>query len=122
MLASIRTIACLIAATAATTAFAAPAVTVGDATTPRSVEVRHGDLNLASATGEAALNRRIAAAATAVCGRADIRDLSARQRVDACRATTLAAARTRVEVAVAAAKSGTQFAVADTAVAKPHGH
>jgi UrcA family protein len=65
-----------------------------------SVPVRYGDLNLASADGQQAFNRRIAAASRKICGTADSeRDLSRRSAVTKC----LAEVRRSVEPARLAA-------------------
>ena len=56
------------------------------------VSVQHADLNLASAAGRAALDRRIERAARRVCGTALPIELDLAAEVDACRADVLAEA------------------------------
>ncbi|WP_156679885.1 UrcA family protein [Sphingomonas profundi] len=108
MIATIRTLAVSAAATlAAVAGIPAHAADLGD---QRSVEIRHGDLDLTSAQGSAALQRRVRLAVRSVCGTADTRDLAAQQRMAACRAQANAAARPRVDLAIASARSATQLA------------
>jgi len=75
-----------------------------------SHEVRYGDLDLASDAGVAQLHRRIKFAARSVCGQADIRDISGSQAAAACRRAALAEAGPRIELAIANARSGQDFA------------
>jgi UrcA family protein len=85
-----------------------------------SSEVRFGDLNLATDAGVTQLHRRIRTAAYQVCGRPEIRDLKGSQAAASCRDTALADARPKIELAIANARSGQDFA-ANTAleVGKP---
>lgn len=53
-------------------------------------DVYYADLDLANPAGVAALDRRIARAVEAVCGKADNRDTAAMSRVLACRADAFA--------------------------------
>ena len=76
--------------------FAVPALATSDPAVPYK-EVRYGDLNLASAEGQAALNKRISRAASEVC-RDYNGSLAAR-----CRARARKAAAPAVEVAKARA-------------------
>jgi UrcA family protein len=72
----------------------------------RAVEVRHADLDLTSATGRSALDRRVARAADRICGAVDIRDtrmMSAKRR---CVAGTVRAARPAIELAQRNAMTG----------------
>ncbi len=89
---------------AAGTASAAP---LGDA---RSIEVRHGDLDLSSAHDVARLNRRIASAAKAVCGNYDPRNFPEAANAKACFNETMAAAMPKVELAVARAAGNQKLA------------
>lgn len=66
--------------------------------------VRTGDLNLASPRGVAALDRRIAAAVSNICGSADTRDLVMSRAVQACRVATRASAADQRLTALAAAQ------------------
>ncbi len=65
----------LIAAAVALTTLAAPSV---NAQTAPTAKVFYGDLNLATAAGQATLKSRISGAARAVCGRSDSEDLASR--------------------------------------------
>ncbi len=73
-----------------------------------SVSVRYADLNLASAEGQQAFNRRIAAAGRQICGVVDSeRDLSRRASINKC----LAKVRSSAEPARLAAIADTARAV-----------
>lgn len=63
-----------------------------------SIKVSYSDLNLSSTAGAAVLQRRIDAAVTQICGRADNRDLQQRAMVSQC----------RQEVSVGAEEQGRQ--------------
>jgi len=64
------------------------------------VSVRHADLNLASAAGRAALDRRIDRAARQVCGTALTVELDLAAEIEACRADVLAEARAQRDALV----------------------
>lgn len=70
----------------------------------KRVAVSIADLDLSSAGGIAALEKRVRAAARAVCGRASPGDVVMRDVVDACRADAVAGARKEMATAVAAAR------------------
>lgn len=73
-----------------------------------SVPVRYADLNLASADGQQAFNRRIAAAGQKICGSVDNeRDLSRRASINKC----LAKVRSSAEPARLAAIANSARAV-----------
>lgn len=67
--------------------------------------VRTADLDLASADGRRALDRRLAAAARDVCGQASDADLAGRNDVRACRVDVLARARADSTILLAAARN-----------------
>lgn len=64
------------------------------------VPVQHADLNLASAAGRAALDRRIDRAARQVCGTALTIELELAGEVNACRADVMANARAQRDALV----------------------
>jgi UrcA family protein len=67
--------------------------------TPRSVTVSFADLNLKSDAGKARLERRIAVAASTVCGPVDRLSMTDRRANDDCRTRAIAnAGRAMVEV------------------------
>ena len=70
------------------------------------VAVQHDDLNLASAAGRAALDRRIDRAARQVCGTALTIELELAAEVDACRSDVIASARAQRDALV----GGREFA------------
>jgi UrcA family protein len=79
-------------------AVAAAALMTGIAAGPAmarspAVAVSYGDLNLASPAGRLRLDRRIALAATQVCGRYDARELLMSSLSRACRDDAIAGAR-----------------------------
>jgi len=78
---------------------ATPAIAQG----ANSVKVPYGDLNLGSQTGIAALDRRLDRAVERVCGYAPIQDLSARRRIEQCRAETWQSIQDDRQVAIARA-------------------
>jgi UrcA family protein len=80
---------------------------------PPSVTVSYRDLDLASASGERVLRRRVQYAAEDVCGVADPRNLSAMRPILACRKEAMAKAVPQVEIALAAARSGKAYAAND---------
>ncbi|MDB5663034.1 MAG: UrcA family protein [Sphingomonas bacterium] len=88
---------------------AAPAV-AADFGAARTMDVRHGDLDLTSDQGAARLNQRIAVAARAVCGSFHPADLAAKGKALACRNETIARAAPQVELAIAEARGGRQYA------------
>ena len=99
----------LLASISATLAFSAP--TSAQVMEQFSNEVRYGDLNLTTDTGVAQLQRRIKAAARQACGYADGRDLKAAQAVAQCRQAAMTDAAPKVQLAVANARSGKDYAV-----------
>jgi UrcA family protein len=108
----------LFASIGATLALAGPAT--ARTMEPATHEVRYGDLNLASEDGLAQLHRRINAAARRVCGSADPRDLNMVQATNDCRKAALADAAPKIELAVANARSGQNYAAnAAVEVGKP---
>jgi UrcA family protein len=97
-LASVLTAGSILAGTASPALAASPAA--------ETRIVTYADLDLASAAGRAVLDRRIATAVRAVCGRAAIQDLNALQQVALCRDEAEAGAyaqlrRGEVQVAIA---------------------
>jgi UrcA family protein len=96
----IKTISAL-AAIAAAAVLLVPTASLADEET--SARVSYADLNLASATGQYALQKRIAVAARTVCGAADHRDLIFSRAVEECRSATIADVQPAYEAAVAGA-------------------
>ena len=89
-------------------------VTVLAPTAPADVlveYVRYGDLNLASAAGQARLESRIASAIDNVCPAGFALDLNAAAQSNACKVSALADARSQMDEAIAQARSG-QLALA----------
>jgi UrcA family protein len=80
-------------------------VLAAPADTGPSVIVHYDDLNLATNSGAATLDRRISNAARQVCGEPDGRDLVQYQAHVACRTTALNAAHAQVEVMLASARA-----------------
>lgn len=80
------------------------------AASQRSVEVRYGDLNLASEAGSAKLKQRVALAVKKVCGDADMRNLAERESVIRCRRETAARTDRDVALALEHARNGAQMA------------
>lgn len=76
-----------------------------------SVTVSVAGLDLATDAGQAALARRVARAASAVCGPVDSRDLAALARYHACRDDAIAGAAPRVDALIAAAGGGRHYAM-----------
>ncbi len=89
----------IIAAMIAATLVTAPANAASDNIPTRVV--RYADLNLATAAGQATLNRRIVNAARAVCAADNNPDLRARQAANKCYRTAIASANRQAEIAVA---------------------
>jgi UrcA family protein len=75
--------------------------TVSQAQEEESVRVSYADLNLAKAPAQHELQRRIAFAATKVCGPVDQRDLKFWQAVTNCRTGAISDAQPAYEAAVA---------------------
>jgi UrcA family protein len=90
------------------------APTVAEAFEPVTVtsSVRTADLDLSSAKGQQALDRRIVNAAREVCGTASDVDLEGKNAVRQCRSETIAQAASQREQLIAAAKSGTPILIA----------
>ena len=78
--------------------------TASQAEQPISVRVSYADLNLASDLGQNQLQRRIAFAATTVCGRSDSVNLEFARAVAECRTGTIADAQPQFVAAVATAR------------------
>lgn len=74
--------------------------TVSNAAEKTSVRVSYADLNLATGTGRATLDRRVAFAARLVCDTASPLDLKFEREVAECRNGTIAAARPAIDAAV----------------------
>lgn len=67
----------------------------------KSIAVRYGDLDLTAAAGKHTFERRIARAATAVCGGApESRDLAANRAHGRCVASALESARPAIDLAL----------------------
>jgi len=92
----------VVAAVLAASAVVGP--TVSQAAEPNSVRVSYADLNLASATGQHTLQRRIGFAAVVVCEIEDSRDMALAAATHACRTTAVADARPAYDAAVGAAR------------------
>jgi UrcA family protein len=101
-----------LAALAVASALVVP--TVSQAAEPRSARVAYADLNLATAFGQAKLQRRIHFAAAQVCDVADAMDLKFNRAVGECRAGAVMDAQPAYAAAVARARHGT-VEVLDTA-------
>ena len=113
---TIRNVLAVAAALAAATGAAAQTrdVTVLAPTAPADVliqVVRYGDLNLASAAGQARLESRVLAAVHSVCPAGFALDLNAAAQSNACKVSALADARSQMDEAIAQARSG-QLALA----------
>jgi len=78
--------------------------TASQAEEPISVRVSYADLNLAGDLGRSQLQRRIAFAATTVCGRSDPLNLEFTRAVAECRTETIADVQPQFLAAVAAAR------------------
>jgi UrcA family protein len=106
-----RTISALAAAglTFVTLSLATPlhAAPIGDET----IEVKIGDLDLATASGVATLDRRIRAAARTICGAMPANNLNMQKQVANCQDKIVAGARPDVETAIAAARSQQSLAL-----------
>jgi UrcA family protein len=83
---------------------ATPAIAQDWGNQPHTVQVSYGDLNLNSAQGIAALDRRIDAAVGRFCGAP--MNLSEYSHVRKCRAAAFASARSQRTVVLAQAQSG----------------
>ena len=77
-----------------------------------TASVRYADLDLATPDGVARLDRRIRVAVSAVCGTADIRDLSRAALVRQCRDNAMTGAAPQIASAIERARDGTQVASA----------
>lgn len=118
MFATVRHAALLVAtatATIGTVGFASAPAHAAPFDEARSMQVRHADLDLASAQGVTTLERRVRTAVKTVCGTADSRDLDARARINVCRAGATASARPGVELAIANARDDVKLAQNDSA-------
>jgi UrcA family protein len=83
-------------------------------TGPRQVAVSHAGLDLATAKGRAALDRRLLHAARAACGIPSPADLRGRAKLDACVADTIAAAAPRRDAAIALAQRQSRSVLASS--------
>jgi UrcA family protein len=101
MLKTLPALAALVAAGALLTP------TISQAAETDSVRVSYADLNLASDSGQTALQGRIAFAAEVVCGPADHRDVLFTQKVHECRSATIADVQPAYQAAVNSARRGT---------------
>jgi len=99
--------------TSAALAFAAVAGTSASAQDVPTALVSYADLNVSSTAGVAALNRRISAAASRICGTADIRDLQGTAAVHTCRTTAI---RSTVSQIAAVTNPAQNFALTATGV------
>jgi UrcA family protein len=99
-----RTIIAAPLAALALTFLAAPAFAGDAAVEQRSLKIDYRDLDLTKESGVAALNRRIAHAADAVCGPVEVRDLTALDRFHACRAAAIGAATSDLQAAIESAR------------------
>jgi UrcA family protein len=68
--------------------------------------VRYGDLNLASAAGQARLDTRVRNAVDSVCPAGFVMDLDAASQTRACKVAAYEDARTQMDAAIAQANSG----------------
>jgi len=99
------TVALVSAGITAASGFGQPAH--AQSTAAQRVEVRYADLDLASASGRAALDRRIRAAVETACGTPSPADLRGTNLAAACRRTLAASfAAERAAVLAAAARRG----------------
>jgi UrcA family protein len=80
--------------------------TVSQAAEQDSMRVTYADLNIASDMGQQQLEKRIAFAASVVCGPADHRDVPYVQLVGECRTATYNDAQPAFQAAVASARRG----------------
>lgn len=90
--------------------YAAPAAAQEPRSAEHTLAVRHADLDLTGPAGVAALDRRIAAAVRLACGTASDADLRGKNRVQQCRADTLASIAPQREQAIARQSSPLQLA------------
>ncbi|MBV9883460.1 MAG: UrcA family protein [Sphingomonadaceae bacterium] len=114
---NVRSTLLALAATAAATLTLTVAVAPAAAqavSTSVTIQVPYSDLNLASPTGRAALDRRVFRAATLACGQ-DMRDLNMSLLSRACRDDAIAAARGQREAAL---RSGVDYASARSSVSQ----
>lgn len=84
----------------------------------RQVDVGFRDLDLSQESGVATLDRRVRHAARQVCGNIDMRDLAQTIRVDSCRKAAIAGAAPQIQLAVAAARSGADYAANEVRVGR----
>lgn len=80
------------------------------ATTSRSITVHSADLDLTSDAGTTTLDRRIRGAANRVCGMSGAFMLREKMDAAACRTAAIAGASAQVQLAVAAARQGRDYA------------
>ncbi|HYJ53177.1 MAG TPA: UrcA family protein [Allosphingosinicella sp.] len=113
---TIRTALAIAVAAAAATGAAAQSrdVTILARTAPADVlveYVRYGDLNLASASGQARLEDRVRNAVDAVCPAGFAIDLNAAAQSNSCKVAAFTDARSQMDAVIAQARSG-QLALA----------
>jgi UrcA family protein len=111
---NVRSTLLALAATAAATLTLTVAVAPAAAQSV-SIQVPYSDLNLASPTGRAVLDRRVLRAATLACGQYDARDLNMSALSRACRDDAIAAVRGQ---RVAALRTGADYASASSSVSQ----
>ena len=80
--------------------------TVSQAAETESVVVSYADLNLASSAGQQILHRRVASAASTLCGFDGAMDYALNQAVNNCRTTTVAGVQPAVASAINSARRG----------------
>ena len=81
------------------------------------VVVRYADLDLSTSKGTAELDRRIAHAAHRICDVSGVRSLTERDRAEVCRVKVIGDSAAQESAAVAAAQTGTKYAMASTGIA-----
>ena len=85
---------------------AATAATADPGTAVQRIIVPYQDLDLATRTGSAVLERRVRAAAMKICGVADFDDFPETRDLDGCHQVVMATARAQVAAAVECARKG----------------
>jgi UrcA family protein len=76
-----------------------------------SATVRFDDLNLTDARDVSRLDARVHRAADQICGHPDIRDLTGMREAQNCRTIALHSAEPQMQVALAAARNGADYAL-----------
>jgi UrcA family protein len=105
-----RTLSALaaLALTAGTLALSTP---IHAAPADEQVNVRIGDLDLSSAAGAAALDRRVRVAARQICGWVPATNLNLQRQVSDCQDSVVAGARGEIEIALASARPRQRIAL-----------